>query len=401
MSNDLFYEHFDLLAEAPGGTAKLRELILELAVQGRLVDPTPRDDPTEALLNKLREGRHSSEENGQGRQNAGVSPISDGQAPFAAPTNWAWVRFGEIARIAGGVTLGRRIEGRRTATYPYLRVANVQRGRVDLSLVKEVEIPLDELQRYRLEVGDILLTEGGDWDKLGRAAIWRGEIKDCLHQNHIFRARTDNASIRPEWIALYVNSPIGKRYFQEASKQTTNLASINMTQLRNCPIPLPCPQTQDRILLRLRELELLCDELETRQKAKRETRERLVASALDKLTSARDAAEFDDHWHRLRDHFDFLFDHPSTIPPLRQAILQIAVEGRLVKQDPTEEPAGSLLKRIAAERRDNGEASCDNLDSLPPVSQSKGFLDLPIGWAWTRFPEIGHFSARKVQAQTP
>ena len=122
--------------------------------------------------------------------------------------------------------------------------------------------------------------------------------------------------------------------------------------LRNFPFPLPPLAEQHRIVAKVDELMALCDELEARQKAKRETRERLVASALDKLTSARDAVEFDDYWHRLRDHFDFLFDHPSTIPPLRQAVLQIAVQGKLVPQNPKEEPASVLRSLIQSKRGD-------------------------------------------------
>jgi type I restriction enzyme S subunit len=120
---------------------------------------------------------------------------------------------------------------------PYLRVANVKRGEIDVAIIKNVSIAKDELERYALHENDLLMTEGGDWDKVGRAAIWKGEIPICLHQNHVFRARMRSAEISPIWFERYFNSPIGRGYFESASKQTTNLASINMRQVRACPVP--------------------------------------------------------------------------------------------------------------------------------------------------------------------
>ncbi|RDC68529.1 hypothetical protein DLJ49_19805 [Rhodovulum sp. 12E13] len=124
------------------------------------------------------------------------------------------------------------------------------------------------------------MTEGGDWDKLGRAAIWRDEIADCIHQNHIFRVRPASRDISPEWVVVYVNSELGRRYFEEASKQTTNLASINMTQLRGCPIPLPPLAEQHRIVAKVDALMALCDRMETAVTTADTTRARLLEALL-------------------------------------------------------------------------------------------------------------------------
>ncbi|MBZ5559526.1 MAG: restriction endonuclease subunit S [Acidobacteriia bacterium] len=165
--------------------------------------------------------------------------------------------------IVSGVAKGKNLRGLKTATYPYLRVANVQRGYLDLRVVKELEIPVGDLIRYRLRNGDVLMTEGGDWDKLGRAAVWNEEVANCIHQNHIYRIRSANPEeLLPEWIALFANSLLGRSYFENASKQTTNLASINMTQLRSCPLPVPPSAEQRRILARVDELMAICDRLE-------------------------------------------------------------------------------------------------------------------------------------------
>lgn len=151
---------------------------------------------------------------------------------------WPVLPLGEISEIRAGVTLGRSLSGP-TIRRPYLRVANVQDGRLDLTVMKEVEILHDESEKWNLVAGDVLLTEGGDRDKLGRGTVWQGEIADCIHQNHIFRVRVDRSVLIPEFLSFQTASPYGREYFQSASKQTTNLASINQRQLKSFPVMTP------------------------------------------------------------------------------------------------------------------------------------------------------------------
>ncbi len=156
--------------------------------------------------------------------------------------------LGEVSVIAGGVTLGRSISGSGTVELPYLRVANVQDGFIDTREMKTVRILRTELDRYRLRAGDVLMTEGGDFDKLGRGSVWDGSIDPCLHQNHVFRVRCDPSVLLSEFLAMYSSSPAGRRHFVLISKQTTNLASINMTQLKAFPVPIPPLREQSRIV---------------------------------------------------------------------------------------------------------------------------------------------------------
>lgn len=160
---------------------------------------------------------------------------------------WKEIPLEEISEIVSGVTLGRRLQGLKLSV-PYLRVANVQDGRLDLSEVKLVDIRPHELERWRLQPGDLVLTEGGDMDKLGRGTIWRDEINDCIHQNHIFRVRLIQSFISPEFLELEIRSPYGKDFFLEKAKKTTNLASINQTQLRAFPVKYPDAYTQKKIV---------------------------------------------------------------------------------------------------------------------------------------------------------
>jgi len=131
---------------------------------------------------------------------------------------------------------------------PYLRVANVQDGRVDLSEMKTIFVEERSVERYSLKSGDVLFTEGGDADKLGRGCVWCGQIDPCLHQNHVFAVRTDETRLLPKYLAYLAASPAGKAYFLDSAKQTTNLASINSTQLKAFPVPLAPPEEQAQIV---------------------------------------------------------------------------------------------------------------------------------------------------------
>ncbi len=176
------------------------------------------------------------------------------------PDHWVITSFDEVAVVIGGITKGRDLRGRQVIVCPYLAVANVQRGYFKLDALKTIEIAADELEKYRVQEGDLLITEGGDWDKVGRTAIWRGGVTNCLHQNHVFKARVPSKLILNEWVELVFNSDVGRDYFAGASKQTTNLASINMTQLRSFPLPIPPREEQRRILSVLTRLIAQCTE---------------------------------------------------------------------------------------------------------------------------------------------
>ncbi|MEZ4403208.1 MAG: restriction endonuclease subunit S [Kofleriaceae bacterium] len=151
--------------------------------------------------------------------------------------------------------------------------------------MKEIEIPKEELGKYKLIAGDLLFTEGGDWDKLGRSAVWRDEVVPCIHQNHVFRARLVASNLDPLWFSLFANSPIGRRYFADAAKQTTNLASINMTQLRHCPMPLPPLGEKQRIVAKVEHLMKVCDDLEASLRRAEDRASKLVESAVQELVA--------------------------------------------------------------------------------------------------------------------
>ncbi len=164
--------------------------------------------------------------------------------PVQNPKGWPSQPLDAVAEIRSGVTKGRHFGGRPTARVPYLRVANVQDGRLALQDVTEIEVPPEEVAEYRLQPGDVVLTEGGDRDKLGRGAVWHGEIATCIHQNHVFRVRPHQDLVLPDYLSTLIGSARGKRYFLRSAKQTTGIASINRTQLGSFPVLLPPIQAQ-------------------------------------------------------------------------------------------------------------------------------------------------------------
>lgn len=159
--------------------------------------------------------------------------------PVTNPKGWKIQQLEDFAEIQSGIAKGKKVDASQAVLVPYMRVANVQDGYVDLSEIKELRVRKTDAEKYALKKGDVLLTEGGDPDKLGRGAVWYGQIRSCIHQNHIFCVRPDYSVAEPEYLSAIIGSEYGKRYFLRAAKQTTGIATINKTQLKNFPALLP------------------------------------------------------------------------------------------------------------------------------------------------------------------
>ena len=195
------------------------------------------------------------------------------------PADWQVARLESVAEIQTGRAVNRKATQNGSLEVPYLSVANVKDGYLDLGVLKTMRVSEPEIERYRLRDGDVLFTEGGDADKLGRGTVWHGEIEPCLHQNHVFAARPHEYRLIPEFLAAYAASSFGKRYFQGAAKQTTNLASVNSTQLRRMLLPLPTFEEQGRIT----EILAVAKQANVAESANRERLRALKVSAADAL----------------------------------------------------------------------------------------------------------------------
>ena len=315
-----------LLRRIKSNLKRYRASVLQAAVEGRLTAEWRKQNPPSVsgveLLERLLKERRAKWEENQLKKYAeqGKTPPRNWKEKYPEPvkpdTNglpelpegWAWGRLDSLASIKGGITVDSKRKDTTARSVAYLRVANVQRGYLNLSEIKYIQAPEADIHELCLECDDIFFNEGGDRDKLGRGWIWEGQLEECIHQNHVFRARPYSKDLSSKIISWWGNT-FGKNYFLREGKQTTNLASINLSKLGALPIPIPpkCEQAQ------------IVTEIETRL-----------------FTS--DAAE------------NTIDNALKRAERLRQSILKRAFEGRLVPQDPNDEPASVLLERIRAER---------------------------------------------------
>ncbi len=300
---------------------RYRAAVLKAAVEGHLTEEwrkqhtPPHTEPAVKLLERILAERRAKWEQDQLRKfkEAGKTPPKGWREKYVGPrapevdalhelpTGWVWTTLDMIAENCGGITKGQKHSAStQLRDVPYLRVANVQRGYLDLSEIKTIPATDRDLEDLRLLPGDILFNEGGDRDKLGRGWVWNGEIPECIHQNHVFRARLFLTDVQPKFVSHHGNS-FGQLWFLRTGKQSVNLASINLTVLRNFPVPLPPTAEQAEIV-----------------------------AEVDRRLSVADAAEQQVE-HALQ-----------RAARLRQAILKLAFEGKLVPQDPTDESAAAL-----------------------------------------------------------
>jgi type I restriction enzyme S subunit len=308
----------------------LRNMVLTLGVSGQLTQRLSDDESARSLLIELREQQSLLHQLIVGRNRTAVSNTVLPRWAMELPESWESPLFDDVFVITSGITKGRNLAGRRTVSLPYLRVANVQRWHLSLEQMKDIEVLEEERERYRLLRGDVVMIEGGDWDKLGRAAIWNEEIKECVFQNHIFRVRSpDKTKLLPEWVVMFINSPIGREYFESCSKQTTNLASINMTQLRACRIPLPSTAEQKRIVHKVNYLLALVDKLAGKKSIATDTAHLFATAAIAVITTT----EFTEK-ERMK-------------PPKTEVVTVLKVGSRPKKSDAA--PLASLLSEQKAE----------------------------------------------------
>ena len=272
----------------------LRSSIINEAVRGRLSASFEPDISFENYLTDISKEKDKIATDLKITRIKPTPPMHENAEFYEIKDKWVWVRFAEISLIRAGVTKGRKLGNRPVKSIPYLRVANVQRGALDLSLVKKIELPIDELEKFALKAGDILQIEGGDWDKVGRAAIWNEELEYCAHQNHVFSSRA-LGGILPQYIEMYMNSPVAQEYFQGCSKQTTNLASINKTQLSATPVPLPPLAEQKRIVAMVDEMMALCDELEVQVSEGERLKEALMQSLIHHIAHETEVVQNDEN----------------------------------------------------------------------------------------------------------
>lgn len=257
---------------------RFRQSVLAAAVSGKLTEDWRGErscSPVSTLINYCHEKISDKRS-----LKFADKPFRPDEISKRIPETWEWVRLAKISEVVSGVAKGSKTQ-EETVSLPYLRVANVQRGYLDLREIKLINIPVSKADTLKLESGDMLFNEGGDIDKLGRGWIWEGQIDDCIHQNHVFRARRYSCDISSKFISYYGNSE-GKEYFLREGTQSVNLANINKTTLSLLPIPLPPAEEQTEIVHRVETLFAHADKLEQQLQTAQKHVDQLTQSILAK-----------------------------------------------------------------------------------------------------------------------
>jgi type I restriction enzyme S subunit len=362
-------EHLPLLAGAPDGIKKLRGLILELAVRGKLVPQDPSDEPASELLKRIAAEKTKLVAEGKIRGKATVSPLKNGDEPFLVPSNWAWAPFGEImiSRDGERIPVSRDERNGREKIYDYYGASGV----------------IDKIDSYLFDKPLLLVGEDGA-NLINRstpiAFIARGKYWVNNHA-HVLDGITEDFL---RFIELHINAIDLRPYVTGTAQPKMNQAKMN-----SIPIALPPLAEQHRIVAKVDELMALCDRMEAEQADAEAAHATLVQTLLGTLTQSRDAAELAANWQRLSQHFDTMFTTEASLDALKQTVLQLAVTGKLAPQDPNDEPASELLKRIAQERaRLEAEGTCKKSKPMPPVGADEQPFEVPGGWEWVRWNDV-------------
>ena len=376
----MLLSNMELLATAPGGVAKLRELILTLAVQGKLVPQDPADEPASVLLQKIRAEKDRLIAEGKIKRDKPLAAIGEEEKPFGLPQGWEWVRALDICAL---ITDGDHQPPPKADTgVPFLVIGDVRTGAV---LLQGASRFVSESYFEKLDwgkkpfPGDVLYTTVGSF---GIPVPVVQQQRFCF-QRHIALLRPAVVDLQ-SYLALALRTTLA---FAQAEKGATGTAqkTVPLSVLRNLILPLPPEAEQSRIVIRVEALMRLCDVLEAKGQLEAAQHAQLVSTLLGTLTASTTPEELAANWQRVAQHFDLLLDRPEAIDALEQTLLQLAVRGLLVPQDPTDEPARALLQKIRAEKDRliaTGQIKRDK--PLPPITDEEKPFELPVGWAWVR-----------------
>ncbi|HFW1864797.1 TPA: restriction endonuclease subunit S, partial [Salmonella enterica subsp. enterica serovar Virchow] len=357
------------------GIKKLRELILELAVHGKLVPQDPNDEPASVLLERIAAEKAELVKQGKIKKQKPLPEISEEEKPFELPVGWEWVRLGDIGETNIGLTYSPN-NIKETGT-PVLRSSNIQNGILDFTDLVRVSGMEIKNSSY-VEDGDLLIcARNGSKTLVGKNALINSLSEPMAFGAFmaIFRCSYNN------YVKIFLDSPSFRRNLDGVD--TTTINQITQSNLKHTLIPFPPEIEQEKIKNTVFELISLCDQLEQHSLTSLDAHQQLVETLLTTLTDSQNADELAENWARISEHFDTLFTTEASIDALKQTILQLAVMGKLVPQDPNDEPASELLKRIAQEKAQLvKDGKIKKQKPLPPISDEEKPFELPEGWEW-------------------
>jgi len=365
------------------GVKKLRELILELAVRGKLVQQDPNDEPASELLKRIAAEKAELVKQGKIKKQKPLPEISEDEKPFELPERWEWMRMDRVGHDWGQKTPEN--------DFTYIDVGSINK---ELGTISEpgVITPKDAPSRARKIVCRNTVLYSTVRPYLLNIAVVDEDYDPEPIASTAFAIIHPWKGISSKFIYHYLRSPIFVSYVESCQ---TGIAypAINDKQFFTGVIAIPPAEEQLRIVSKVNELMSLCDQLEQQSLIGLNAHQQLVETLLTTLTGSQNAEVLAENWARISQHFDALFTTETSIDALKQTILQLAVMGKLVPQDPNDEPASELLKRIEQEKAQLvNEGKIKKQKPLPSMSYQEKPFELPKGWEWMRLGDVGTIS---------
>jgi type I restriction enzyme S subunit len=380
MKSDVFFENFELLTDAPNGIQKMRELILQLAVLGRLVEQSPDDESAYSLIDKL-----TAEKGGKRNQLGSPKFTEILDLEFELPETWRLSRIEEFSLL---VTDGEHKTPTRInqPEVPLVTAKNVRDGYLDLKNTDFVsnDTAYKCWKRCNPSHNDILMVCVGA--TTGRLCLIKNPISFVLVRS-VSLIRVNEKYIYPEYVALALKSPILQSQIWKNVKQSAQ-PCLYLNKIQNLFIPIPPLSEQKRIVSKVDELIALCDKLESSSQKQQELQNKLNSAALYRMLSADSQEEFEQDWQRICSNFDLLYDNPINVEKLRQAILQLAIRGKLVEHNPEDEPASFLIERINGEKKQLVKKKNIKQIKVLPIKNEDLPFELPDKWEFVRMGDI-------------
>lgn len=381
------------------GVKKLRDLILELAVHGKLVPQLSSEEPASMLLERLANDKSKLVKERLIKKPKNLPELTNEDLPFKVPESWTWCRLQDISSYI------QRGKGPKYDDFGKVKVISqkcIQWSGFDIEPARFVND--ESLEKYQderyLQSNDLL------WNSTGTGTVGRINVleevqeKTLVADSHVTVIRS--LLLNPNFISIYISAPgiqarIEPEHENALVSGSTKQVELNTSSVVALEIPLPPEEEQKRIVAKVTELMVLCDQLEQQTEASIDAHQLLVEELLSTLTNSENTQEFEQNWARIAEHFDLLFTTEHSIEQLKQTILQLAVMGKLVPQDPNDEPASKLLQRIAQEKEQLvKDKIIKKQKALPAISEEEKTSDLPHGWKWARLGNIGVTSTGKT-----
>lgn len=388
MNAERLVTHYEKITDAPHAISRLRHFILDLAIRGKLLPQDPNDESASDLVRRLVKDKARLVNAGGIRKDKALPPVSGADQSFELPSNWTWVRLGDLSQL---VTSGSRDWAQHYSDEGaiFIRMGNLSKDhyRLRLDQIQRVKAPNDgEGTRTRLEAGDILISITGDVGMLGLIPEGFGEAYINQHTAMV----RPLAEMKGRYLAELFRSPFAREQFDAPQRGIKN--SFRLTDVTQFVVPLPPLAEQHRIVAKVDELMSLCDRLEAARRSRESVRDRLAAASFARLNTP-DPETFPADSRFALDELAALAARPDQIKALRQTILNLAARGKLVTQDPNDEVASELLKRIADERAELVKTKAIRREeALDPVRSSEMRFDLPTTWVWSRIGEAVLFT---------